>query len=131
MIASLFFIFIWFSKFVQLQKTTNISMKRVLVLLLASVTFFSYSQEIESLKLEISKLQEDNLDLNHRLDQLQKMVDDVLWFSKLENVAYIDKVYLYGPAPAKVKNPTAMGANNPLKFWAYIFIPKNTDLAKK
>jgi dipeptidyl aminopeptidase/acylaminoacyl peptidase len=36
-----------------------------------------------------------------------------------------------GPPPAKASNPTAMGANNPIKFWAYIFIPAKLDRNKK
>ena len=90
-----------------------------------------YSQEEQSLKDVISKLENDNNELNQRLDQLQKMVDDNLWFNRLGEVAYIDKVFICGPPPAKVKNPTAMGAKNPVKFWSYIFIPKNIDLTKK
>jgi len=43
----------------------------------------------------------------------------------------VDKVYMYGPPPAVVKNPTAMGANNPVKFWSYVFVPKGIDTSKK
>ena len=64
----------------------------------------------------IEQLKQANEELNHRLDVLQKMVDDVLWFDRLSDVAFVDKVYMYGPPPAVVKNPTAMGANNPVKF---------------
>lgn len=69
--------------------------------------------------------------LRHRLDVIEKQVDDLLWYQKLGEVAMIDKVYIYGPPPAKVKNPTAMGANNPVKFWNYIFVPKDIDPSKK
>jgi len=69
--------------------------------------------------------------LDHRLDQLQKQIDDVLWYDKVGDVAQIEKVYIVGPPPAKVKNPTAMGARNPLKFWTYIFLPRTLDKTKK
>lgn len=69
--------------------------------------------------------------LRHRLDVLEKQIDDLLWYQKLGDVAMIDKVYIYGPPPAKVKNPTAMGAQNPVKFWNYIFVPKDVDPSKK
>lgn len=69
--------------------------------------------------------------LNHRLDQLAKTIDDVLWYDKVSDVANIDKVYIVGPPPAKVKNPTAMGAKNPVKFWSYVFIPQKLDRSKK
>jgi dipeptidyl aminopeptidase/acylaminoacyl peptidase len=69
--------------------------------------------------------------LEHRLDVLEKSIDDVLWYHKVGDVALIDKIYQVGPPPARVKNPTAMGAKNPVKFWSYIFIPKNIDRSKK
>ena len=69
--------------------------------------------------------------LEHRLDQLEKAVDDILWYQKVGDVALIDKIYQVGPPPAKVKNPTAMGVRNPLKFWSYIFIPRHFDPVKK
>ncbi|MDP2884261.1 MAG: alpha/beta fold hydrolase [Ignavibacteria bacterium] len=69
--------------------------------------------------------------LNQRLDQLAKTIDDVLWYEKVSDVAGIDKVYIVGPPPAKVKNPTAMGAKNPVKFWSYVFIPQKLDRSKK
>jgi hypothetical protein len=48
----------------------------------------------------------------------------------LGDVAFIDKTFIYGPPPANIKNPTAVGANNPVKFWTYVFIPKNIDYNK-
>ncbi len=69
--------------------------------------------------------------LNHRVDQLAKAIDDVLWYNKVGDVANIDKVFIVGPPPAKIKNPTAMGAKNPVKFWSYVFIPQKLDRSKK
>ena len=63
----------------------------------------------------------------HRVDALQKQVDDGLWFDRLGDVAVIDKVRLFGPARWKEKSDTAIGAGNPLKFYAYIFLPKNLE----
>ncbi len=69
--------------------------------------------------------------LDHRLDQLAKAIDDVLWYNKVGDVANVDKVFIVGPPRTKVKNPTAMGAKNPVKFWSYIFIPQKIDRSKK
>jgi dipeptidyl aminopeptidase/acylaminoacyl peptidase len=69
--------------------------------------------------------------LQHRLDMLEKAVDDVLWYQKVGDVADIDKVYLTGPPLWKERNPTAMGAGNPVKFWAYVFIPRDLDPSRK
>lgn len=65
--------------------------------------------------------------LDHRLDQLGKAVDDVLWYQRLGDAAIIDKVQIYGAPPAKPRTPTAIGARNPLKFWSYVFIPRGLD----
>lgn len=69
--------------------------------------------------------------LEHRLDQLEKAADDILWYNKIGDIANIDKVFNVGPPPANVPNPTAMGAKNPVKFWSYIFIPQKLDRGKK
>ena len=76
-------------------------------------------------------LEEANEALGHRLDVLEKMVDDLLWFQKLGEYAFIDKVFITGPPPANEKNPTAMGYGNPVKFWSYVFVPKGLDTSKK
>jgi dipeptidyl aminopeptidase/acylaminoacyl peptidase len=69
--------------------------------------------------------------LDHRLDILEKNIDDILWFERVGDVAFIDKVYITGPPPAKESNPTGQGAGNPLKFWSYVFIPRDADPVKK
>ncbi len=69
--------------------------------------------------------------LDQRVDALAKAVDDVLWYDRVGDVALIDKVFIVGPPPARVKNPTAMGANNPVKFWSYVFIPRQLDRTRK
>lgn len=69
--------------------------------------------------------------MEHRLDELEKGIDDILWYHKVGDVAFIDKIYQVGPPPAHVPNPTAMGAANPLKFWSYVFLPKNIDRSKR
>lgn len=68
---------------------------------------------------------------NHRFDILEKQLQDVLWFQRIGDVAIIDKVYITGPPATNIENPTAMGVDNPLKFYAYVFIPKGIDLDKK
>ncbi|MCP4155456.1 MAG: S9 family peptidase [bacterium] len=65
------------------------------------------------------------------MDILEKNIDDILWYQKLGDMAYIDKVRHVGPPLAHVPNPTAMGAKNPVKFYSYVFIPKKIDYSKK
>lgn len=69
--------------------------------------------------------------LSHRLDVLEKKIDDIYWFERVGDVAWIDKVQITGPPPSKESNPTGQGAGNPLKIWTYVFIPKDADPAKK
>lgn len=106
-------------------------MKKILFLFSILCGLNVYSQNNDDLTKKVDQLIEENNRLNHRLDELQKLADDAMWFNRLGDVAFIDKVFIYGPPPANIKNPTAVGANNPLKFWSYVFIPKNIDPGKK
>lgn len=76
-------------------------------------------------KLDKLNYQMDNLD--HKLNEIEKAIDDIYWYNKVGDVAFIDKVYMYGPPLWKEKNPTAQGAGNPVKFRSYVFIPKDID----
>ena len=83
------------------------------------------------LKSQITSLKKDLNNLQHDFDQVRKGIDDILWFHRLGDIAYIDKAIITGPPPRIVKNPDATGANNPLKFQTYIFIPRNIGTDKK
>lgn len=103
-----------------------------LIILTISPVGLVFCQETineKSSELELLKSNDENL--QHRLDIIEKGIDDIIWFQRVGSAAFIDKVYLTGPPPAKEKNPTAMGAGNTLKFWAYIFIPKDIDVNSK
>lgn len=104
-------------------------MRRFIMTLLAfSYLWIGLAQERPATPSLIDKKFED---LNHDLDIVKKQIDDILWFQRLGDVAWIDKVYITGPPRAKVKNPDATGARNPLKFYSYIFIPRWIDLKQK
>ncbi len=91
-----------------------------------------YSQDTSpGLEEQVKQLQKYNEKLEHRLDILEKKIDDVLWFKRVGDVANIDKVYIYGPPKWKEENPDAKGAGNPVKFWSYVFIPKDIDFTKQ
>jgi len=85
------------------------------------------SQILEKLK----KLETYNKNLNHQLDILAKQSDDILWFQRVGDIAFVDKIYITGPPRTNMKNPTAMGYDSPLKFWTYVFIPRWVDSKKK
>lgn len=101
----------------------------VIALLLASQNV-SYSQSSNEDRI-IEHINQKFDDLRHRLDQIDKAIDDLAWFNRLGDLAYIDKVFITGPPPANVKNPDAKGAYNPIRFYTYIFIPRDIDPSKK
>lgn len=95
-------------------------------------SFHAQAQENSNEILNTLKtLEKANENLNHRLDELAKQNDDILWFERVGDMAYVDKIYITGPPPTNMKNPTALGYNNPLKFWSYVFIPRGLDPEKK
>lgn len=107
-------------------------MKKLVTLFLILSSFVLVAQTNHHLEKKVDKLQRNNEKLRHRLDVLQKKIDDVIWFERMEEVAFIDKIYITGPPnPNGITNKTAMGVNNPIKFWSYVFIPKNIDVNKK
>lgn len=103
-----------------------------IAILLLSLCASLWSQTaIENVEKRLNGLERRFESLGHRLDVLGKVIDDVLWYHKVGDVAYIDKVRHVGPPRWKEPNPTAQGAGNPLKFYSYIFIPKGIDRSKK
>ena len=108
-------------------------MKKYIFIICTLLTTATYSvaQEKADLNTINKNMQRDNENLRHRLDQLEKTVDDILWYKKVGDIAHVDKLYIYGPPKWKEKNPTAKGAGNPVKFWTYVFIPNNIDVSKK
>jgi len=86
------------------------------------------AQDIQKIIDELRAQQEA---LTHAFQVLQKSIDDVLWYHKMGDIAHIDKVKMTGVPPRYVPNPTAQGANNPVVFWSYTFVPKEIDENKK
>lgn len=104
--------------------------KSTIALVTLSLVLYTSSiaqTEVNDLNKAISNIEKSFENYNHRLDVLQKKIDDIYWYNKVGDLAYIDKVYMTGPPLAKEKNPTAQGAGNPVKFWSYIFFPKNLN----
>ena len=108
----------------------TIALLSLLPVFLYPAVVFSQQPDTETNKI-IKNMNNQMERLNHRLDVLEKAVDDVSWYNKVGDVAFIDKVYIYGPPLAKEENPTAQGAGNPVKFRSYIFIPKDINPNKK
>lgn len=66
------------------------------------------------------------------LDQVQKKLDDVLWFDRVGDVAAIDKVYIPTvPVPKEEETYGIANVRHPFRMWTYVFAPKGKDAAKK
>jgi dipeptidyl aminopeptidase/acylaminoacyl peptidase len=66
------------------------------------------------------------------LEQLQKKIDDVLWFDRVGDVAAIDKVYLPTvPAPKEEETYGIANERHPFRMWTYVFVPRGADAARK
>lgn len=103
----------------------------LLILVMSGFASFVLAQSKENESAELKYMKQQFESLNHRLSQLGKAIDDIMWYHKVGDVAFVDKVYLTGPPRWKEKNPTAQGAGNPVRFPSYIFLPKDYDSNKK
>jgi dipeptidyl aminopeptidase/acylaminoacyl peptidase len=106
----------------------------VLILTVVLNVFLSVdtnSQTDTILTSKIDSLIKYNENLEHRLDVLEKNIDDILWFERVGDVAFIDKVFMTGPPKWKETDTTDPAFGNPVKFWSYVFIPKDIDFNKK
>jgi dipeptidyl aminopeptidase/acylaminoacyl peptidase len=66
------------------------------------------------------------------IEELQKKVDDVLWFERVADVAEVDKVYL--PTVPVPKEEAVYGIANerhPFRMWTYVFVPRGLDRTRK
>jgi len=61
---------------------------------------------------------------DHRFDAVEKAVDDVLWYHRLDGVD-IRKVVTTGPPPANTTAQYVQGKGNRVKVPAYVFEPEN------
>jgi dipeptidyl aminopeptidase/acylaminoacyl peptidase len=106
-------------------------MKKIIIIsgTLSLIFSVAYAQT-DSTMLLLKKLQNDIDKIEHRFDILEKKIDDVLWYHRVGDVAFIDKVLITGPPLANPHN-ISFDLNNPLKFYAYVFIPTGIDVKKK
>ncbi len=106
-------------------------MKKLILLLPLIITPSILPQTDTILVQKLDSLLNYNENLEHRLDVLEKNIDDILWFERVGDVAFIDKVFMTGPPKWKETDTTDPAFGNPVKFWSYVFIPKDIDFNKK
>ncbi len=98
--------------------------------------FFLFSCPQTNAQQDVSREIQNSLDnylerLGHDIDVLKKKIDDVLWYERVGDVAYIDKVRIAGAPPAGAEDAKRYIDKNPIKFWSYVFIPKDIDPSKE
>jgi len=110
-----------------------LAIRRASLLIIFSVLISqtATAQSTQELQQQIEALNGQIEDMRHTFDVLDKHIDDLLWYEKVGDIAFVDKVYIYGPPKWKEESPTAQGAGNPVKFWTYTFVPKSIDPEKK
>lgn len=107
---------------------------KLLKVLICLLLIFNLSEVIgQEVNEEIERLQNQVTNLRHNFNRVSKQLDDLLWYDKVGDVAFIDKVYLTGPPKADrvEKNKTRQGYGNPFRFQSYVFIPRDIDPEKK
>ncbi len=83
---------------------------------------------IASLQAQILKLQSQQ---RHQGQQIRKDIDDWMWFSRMADIARVDKVRFTSSKPVRMTNPTGQGNGNPLILSAYTFIPLSLNPGQK
>ncbi len=77
---------------------------------------------------EIQELRRQLESQSFVLGQLQKKIDDVLWFDRVGDVARIDKVYIPTvPAPKQAETYGISNARHPFRMWSYVFVPRRAE----
>lgn len=71
----------------------------------------------------------------HQYTTLTRMIEEELFFQRMSDIAYVDIVRITGPAKA-VQKTTGCAfldtlSGNPLKFYSYVFFPKEVKQNKK
>lgn len=105
------------------------------VLITWAGTFVLHSQE-QNISQKLESLDNRIQNLSHSFSSLEKASDDLMWYNKLGDIAFIDKLALTGPPVGEKKGQMA-GSNNPVYFknplniYMYLFVPKGIDGSKK
>ena len=63
--------------------------------------------------------------VDRQFEDVDREIDDVLWYFKLGDAANVAKYRVATSKPLRMKNATGQGAGNPLVMPVYVFTPKN------
>jgi dipeptidyl aminopeptidase/acylaminoacyl peptidase len=68
---------------------------------------------------------------DHSAAMTRKAIDDLQWRLQLSDIAEVDQVRYTSLPPARIPNPTAQGAANPVIVPAYTFLPRKLDRSRR
>lgn len=81
---------------------------------------------------QIERLEHKVANQDFAIDQLQKSIDDVLWYHRVGDVARIDKVYIPTvPNPHGEETYGIANDRHPIKIWCYTFVPRDLAPGKR
>ncbi|MGZ8798166.1 MAG: S9 family peptidase, partial [Thermoanaerobaculia bacterium] len=63
--------------------------------------------------------------MDRAFEDVDREIDDALWYFKLGDAANIQKYRIASSKPVRMKNATGQGAGNPIIIPLYVFSPKN------
>ncbi|HEX6086771.1 MAG TPA: alpha/beta fold hydrolase [Thermoanaerobaculia bacterium] len=96
-------------------------MKRALALLLLAATTLSAQQPPDLAR----TLESQGTRTTRAFEDTQRMIDDVMWYHRLGDIADIDKYEIASSKPRREKNATDINAGNMVILPVYVFAPKN------
>lgn len=106
---------------------------RLLSFIAASLSVvYPLAQEAKGVEAQLKDLQSKLERLESQLDQVRKSNDDVLWFTRLSDIAEVDKVILTGPPNPRGKERYGIkNERHPLRIYQYVFVPRKLDKSRK
>jgi dipeptidyl aminopeptidase/acylaminoacyl peptidase len=96
-------------------------MKRALALSLLAATTLLAQQTPDLAK----TVESQGTRTTRAFEDTQRMIDDVMWYHRLGDVADIDKYEIASSKPRREKNATDINAGNMVIIPVYVFAPKN------
>ena len=85
---------------------------------------FAFTAPAQERELTAAALRAHDQSMDRSFEDVERQIDDALWYFKLGDVADIQMYRIASTKPRREKSPTAAGAGNPLVLPVYVFRPK-------
>lgn len=97
-------------------------MRRALIAALLLLSLPAFGQDAPA---TAAALDRQTATMNRSFDDVERHIDDALWYFKLGDAANIQMYRIATSKPRRERNPTGANAGNPLVIPVYVFSPKN------